>query len=222
MRRTILLLSTITVGLLLASGVALAATVVITKTFTNPNQINIVTSDINEAGQERAAEPYPSTITVRGFYEIPVRGFPEWRIRDVNLKLIGLSHTWPDDVGVLLVGPRGQTALVMSDVGSSFDVSDINLTLDDEATDSLPDSAQLTAGTFKPTQGTTGPADDEGFAVPDNFPSPAPAGPYGRSLSVFDGTKPNGTWQLFVLDDSGIDAGSLGAWKLRIKARLAD
>jgi subtilisin-like proprotein convertase family protein len=214
MKRTLLLLSTIAAGLLLAGGVAVAATEVVTKTFTNPNQINIVTSEINEAGQERAAEPYPSTITVRGFHE--------GRIRDVNLKLIGLSHTWPDDVGVLLVGPRGQTALVMSDVGSQFDVIDILLTLDDEALASLPDSSQLTAGTFKPTQGTTGPADDEGFAVPANFPSPAPSGPYGTSLSVFDGRNPNGTWQLFVLDDSGFDAGSLGAWKLRIKARVTD
>jgi subtilisin-like proprotein convertase family protein len=214
MRRTILLLSTITAGLMLAGGVALAATKVVTKTFTNPNQINIVTSEINEAGQERAAEPYPSTIIVRGFHE--------GRIRDVNLKLIGLSHTWPDDVGVLLVGPRGQKALVISDVGADLDVSGILLTLDDEAQDFLPDSAQLTAGTFKPTQGTTGPADDEGFAVPANFPSPAPSGPYRRSLSVFDGTNPNGTWNLFVLDDSGFDAGSLGAWKLRIKARVTD
>ena len=214
MRRTILLLSTMTAGLLLASGVAVAATEVVTKTFTNPNQIDIVTSEINEEGQERAAEPYPSTIAVRGF--------KEGRIRDVNLKLIGLSHTWPDDVGVLLVGPRGQKVLVMSDVGVDLDVSDILLTIDDEATASLPDSAQLTAGTFKPTQGTTGPADDEGFAVPDNFPSPAPSGPYGTSLSVFDGTNPNGTWKLFVLDDSGFDAGSLGAWKLRIKARVTD
>jgi len=45
---------------------------------------------------------------------------------------------------------------------------------------------------------------------------------YGRTLSVFDGTNPNDTWKLFVLDDSGGDAGSLGAWKLRIKARVAD
>jgi subtilisin-like proprotein convertase family protein len=212
MRRTILLLSTITAGVLLAGGVAVAATEVLAKTFTNPNQIDIVTSEINEAGQERAAEPYPSTIAVSGF--------KEGRIRDVNLKLIGLSHTFPDDVGVLLVGPRGQKALLMSDVGADLDVIDILLTLDDEAQDFLPDSAQLTAGTFKPTQGTTGPTDEEGFLVPAKFPSPAPSGPYRRSLSVFDGTNPNGTWQLFVLDDSGFDAGSLGAWKLRIKARV--
>jgi hypothetical protein len=110
----------------------------------------------------------------------------------------------------------------MSDVGFNFDVSGILLTLDDEALASLPDSSQITAGTFKPTQGTNGPTEDEGFAVPANFPSPAPSGPYGTSLAVFDGTNPNGTWKLFVLDDSGFDAGSLGAWKLRIKARVTD
>jgi large repetitive protein len=213
-------LSTITVGLLLASGVALAATVVITKTFTNPNQINIVTSDINEAGQERAAEPYPSTITVRGFYEIPVRGFPEWRIRDVNLKLIGLSHTWPDDVGVLLVGPRGQTALVMSDVGGVSTVSGLTLTLDDQATNHLPDSSLLTTGTYMPTQGTN-PSAGGSKPVPDNFPFPAPPSepePYGTNLFVFNGTDPNGTWSLYVIDDTGGFGGQIAnGWSLQIR-----
>jgi large repetitive protein len=212
MRRTILLLSTITVGLLLASGgVALAATAVVTQTFTNPDQIKIRTSPINEPGQVRVANPYPSEITVSGFNE--------GTIRDVNLKLRRYSHTWPDDVGVLLVGPQGQSALLMSDVGSSFAVSAIALTFDDEATDSLPDSAQISAGTFKPTQGTNG-TDNEGEPVPAEFPLPAPTGPYGSSLSVFDGTDPNGTWKLFVLDDAGLDAGKIGAWKLRIKAEV--
>ena len=158
------------------------------------------------------ANPYPSEITVSGFNE----GI----IRDVNLKLLSFSHTWPDDVGVLLVGPQGQSALLMSDVGNEFDVIRIALTLDDEATDSLPDSAQISAGTFKPTQGTNGPDDDEGDPVPADFPLPAPSGPYGSSLSVFDGTDPNGTWKLFVLDDAGLDAGKLGAWKLWIKAEV--
>jgi subtilisin-like proprotein convertase family protein len=152
-----------------------------------------------------------------------VSGLKQGSIRDVNLKLTHFSHTFPDDVGVLLVGPQGQEALVMSDVGRDLDVSGIKLTLDDEATDSLPDRTQITAGTFKPTQGTSvqerPPAD--GNPAPADFPSPAPVGPYGSKLSVFDGTNPNGTWKLFVLDDSGSDVGEIaGGWSLRIKARV--
>ena len=33
------------------------------------------------------------------------------KIRDVNLRLNDLQHTFPDDVHVLLVGPGGQTAI---------------------------------------------------------------------------------------------------------------
>ncbi|HET9494973.1 MAG TPA: kelch repeat-containing protein, partial [Chloroflexia bacterium] len=43
----------------------------------------------------------------------------------------------------------------------------------------------------------------------DTFPSPAPAPPYGSSLSVFDGTPANGNWNLFVVDDLGGDSGQI-------------
>jgi subtilisin-like proprotein convertase family protein len=211
MRRILLLLSTMVLAMLLASGIALAATDVVVKKFTNSERIAILTS-ADVGAPVRAAKPYPSKITVSGFNQAS--------IRDVNLKLRGFGHTFPDDVGVLLVGPQGQTALVMSDLGGSSDVSGTTtLTLDDEAANFLPDRAQITAGTFKPTQGTTTPGED-GELVPANFPSPAPSGPYGPSLSVFDGTDPKGTWKLFVLDDSAGDAGRFGAWTLLIKARV--
>jgi subtilisin-like proprotein convertase family protein len=207
MRRTIVLLSTMAVGLLMASGVALAATQTVKQTFTNPQDIHI-------AGQFTvgAASPYPSEITVSGFNE--------GSIRDVNLKLKGFGHDYPDDVGVLLVGPQGQKVLVMSDVGSSFPVAGVRLVLDDEAANSLPDFTfdpdSLTSGRYKPTQGPNA----ERNPVPADFFSPAPPGPYGKTLSEFDGTNPNGTWKLYVLDDTQLHAGKIGAWSLRIKARV--
>jgi hypothetical protein len=81
------------------------------------------------------------------------RALNEGRIRDVDLRLRDFSHTYPSDVGVLLVGPQGQNAVVMRSVGGSKDVSGTNLTLDDEATDRLPLSSQITSGTFRPTVG---------------------------------------------------------------------
>ena len=40
----------------------------------------------------------------------------------MNLVLGGLSHWWPDDIDMLLVGPGGQNAKIWSDAGGSLDV----------------------------------------------------------------------------------------------------
>jgi hypothetical protein len=154
------------------------------------------------------ADLYPSQVNVQN-----VSG----RIKDVDVDLEGFSRTFPDDVAVLLVGPQGQKALLMSDVGGEFDVPDesnIGFVLSDEASNSLPDNAPMTDGFYRPTQGT---ASAGGKAVPSSFPSPAPAGPYATRLSVFDGTDPNGTWKLFVLDDSDGDVGQFAhGWLLNL------
>jgi subtilisin-like proprotein convertase family protein len=148
-----------------------------------------------------AASLYPSPITVSGL---------SGTIVDVNVTLTGLSHTFPDDVDVLLVGPLGQKVVLMADVGGGLDVVSIGLTFDDAASASLPDVAQIVAGTFKPTVGVGG-----AF----NGAAPAPAGPYGTTLSGFNATAPNGTWSLFVWDDAGGDSGSIsGGWSLDILA----
>ena len=65
--------------------------------------------------------------------------------------------------------------------------------------------ATVVSGTFRPTNVGTG----------DTFPAPAPAAPYGAALSDFNGTTPNGTWRLLVVDDAGGDLGSIGGgWSL--------
>jgi subtilisin-like proprotein convertase family protein len=156
------------------------------------------------------ASAYPSTISVSGL---------TGTVTDVNVTLTGLSHTFPDDVDVLLVGPSGQTVLLMSDTGGHFSLSGVNLTFDDAATASLSDDGQIVSGTYKPTQGTT--LATEFCAVPTSFPSPAPASPYGSALSAFNGTNPNGTWSLYVIDDSFGDIGSIsGGWSLDITADI--
>jgi subtilisin-like proprotein convertase family protein len=156
-----------------------------------------------------AATPYPSEIEVSGL---------STSVQDVNLTLKNYYHTFPGDVDVLLVGPQGQKALVMSDVGCLYDVAGIDLTLDDEATGSLPSDAAILPGAYKPSQGATSLCVFGGEQVPAHFPSPAPAGPYGTQLSVLDGTDPNGTWRLYVIDDTEVDAGSIGGWSLDISA----
>ena len=164
-------------------------------TFSNPASITI-----NDAA---VASPYPS--------EIMVNGFPAGSaIGKVTVDIVNFSHSFPDDVDMLLVGPDGQNAIIWSDVGGSNAVpaaSSVTITLDDDAALGLPDISQLVSGTFRPTN----------FGVGDAFPASAPMPDGGSALSVFNGTSPNGNWRLFVVDDSGGDAGEIaGGWQLNI------
>src|ERR671911_1510705 len=117
-----------------------------------PPPVTISIPDATSAGAS-PANPYPSEINVQGL---------SGTITDVNVTLNGFRHGFPDDVAVQVVspGPTGKSVLLMSDVGGplpggSAPVSNINLTLDDEAANSLSDSSPLTTGTYKPTKGTT-------------------------------------------------------------------
>jgi uncharacterized repeat protein (TIGR01451 family) len=162
-------------------------------TYTNSSAITI--------NDNAAASPYPSTINVSGFTGTTSR---------VTVTLNGLSHTWIQDVDVIVVGPGGQKAWVLSDVGGfSGGVSNVTLTLDDNAASSLPAGA-FGSGTYKPTNNSDSIGDDI-------MPSPAPSGPYDGSFANFGGIDPNGTWQLFARDDASEDSGSIaGGWTLTV------
>jgi subtilisin-like proprotein convertase family protein len=165
-----------------------------TGTFANTTSIAIPGT-----GPAGPASPYPSTINVAGL---------AGTVTKVTATINVFTHTFPDDVDVLLVGPTGATVVLMSDTGDGADVVGVTLTFDDAAAGSLPDSTQIVSGTFRPTN----------VGGTDAFPAPAPAGPHGSTLSVFNGTNPNGQWQLFVVDDFPADSGSFaGGWSLTIE-----
>ncbi len=158
--------------------------------FASPNRIAI--PDIGPG------VPYPSTVLVSG-----VTG----TITKVTVTLSNLSHSFGPDLSILLAGPGGQTVLLMSDAGPALEILNATLTFADDAGTSLPAQSRIVTGTFKPTSSGN----------PAPFPSPAPAGPFGESLAIFNGTNPNGPWRLFVMDDAPEDAGSIeGGWSLRI------
>jgi subtilisin-like proprotein convertase family protein len=136
------------------------------------------------------ASPYPQTITKSGIVG---------KVTDVNVSFSGLSHTFPDDLDVLLVGPQGQKVMLMSDACGDEDIPNFEYIFDDEA-----GGPQSDAGTCFPI--SVKPVD---YEPGENLPGPAPAGPYGTSLSVFDLVNPNGTWQLFINDDASADSGYL-------------
>ena len=55
------------------------------------------------------------------------------------------------------------------------------------------------------------------YGTTDNMPGPAPLGTYATSLSAFNGSDPNGTWSLYVVDDAQVDAGSItSGWSLTL------
>ncbi|HEX5220636.1 MAG TPA: S8 family serine peptidase [Verrucomicrobiae bacterium] len=162
-----------------------------TSTFSNATPISIPDSG--------KASLYPSIINVNGLTGV---------VTKVSATLRGYSHSWPDDVDVLLVSPTGQKVMLMADCGGGNVRSNVTLTFDDASAGSLPDASGFASGTYKPTNFDT---------TSDNFPAPAPSGPFGPSLSVFKGQDPNGPWSLYVQDDGSLDSGSITqGWMLSI------
>ena len=142
--------------------------------------------------------PYPSSNVVFGLTGL---------VTSVSATLVNLTHPAPDDLDILLVGPGGQTVLLMSDAGNSNAVSGITLMFADSSSVALPDTGRLLSGTYRPSN----------YGAGDAFPL-APGGPYGANFSGFNGTNPNGAWWLFVVRDSGSAPGSIGGgWRLSIE-----
>jgi subtilisin-like proprotein convertase family protein len=191
----------------------LGANAPVTQTFSNSTPI-LIPGTGTGASTGAPANPYPSNITVSGL---------SGTISKVTVTLTGLSHTFPSDVDMLLVGPAGQKFIMLSDVIGGTDWVNINYTLDDAAAAFIPTSGTPASGTFKPTNAT---------ACQDPFPTTAPAGPYlspGAAAgtqcgtetfaTAFNGSNPNGTWSLYIVDDTSTDAGTLaGGWSLNITA----
>lgn len=178
-----------------------------TKTFSNLTPIIMPVT-----GDQGVADPYPSQIVVNGMSGV---------IEKVTVTLRNINSTYPDDIGVLLVGPQGQILILMSDVGKSEDITDVTLILDDDAVNALPEDDPVVSGTFKPANYVDNPGND-------NWPFPAPAPPYGdpalgQGLNVFNGIDPNGTWSLYVVDDAKDDISSItGGWELTITTRCSE
>jgi hypothetical protein len=213
----------------LALGLVLAAVVVAAvgaapppSTFTNAAQVTINDS----ASPPTLATPYPSDIAVSGL---------TGTLTQVTVTINDFRHHFPDDVDMLLVGPTGAKFVMWSDVGGitaigcvddpcTMSSTGVTITLDDAAASLLPDGTTLADGTFRPS--------DAGIAGQDNFPTACSgaacdtfgAAPSGAATfaSTFNGTNPNGTWSLYVVDDVPGDAGKIvGGWALNFAGPTA-
>ncbi|MCP4867806.1 MAG: hypothetical protein GY898_03705 [Proteobacteria bacterium] len=118
---------------------------------------------------------------------VTVEVLDEEPITDVNL-LLDVDHTYVGDLEITLTSPAGTAVLLMDDVFGDLD--DLLGTLLDDEVDVL-----VTDGT---ENGLTG------RWIPQNL------------LSPFDGEIPTGTWTLTIVDDAGLDVGTLQAWELHL------
>jgi predicted secreted protein len=166
----------------------------------NTNPANIV---INAAGP---ATPYPSNLTVSG---LPTSG-----VSVQSVVITGISHTWGNDVDILLQSPTGQNVILMSDIGGTVAIPNATYTFVDG-------SPAMNAGAANPT-GTYSPTNND--VTTDNWPAPGPGAitQATPTLSLFGNTaNVNGAWKLFVFDDVGGDAGSIsGGYTINFNAAI--
>ena len=126
----------------------------------------------------------------------------------VVLELPGIDA--PGDVDMLLVGPGGQSGIVMSDACGGGSFSNAGPLTFVTGVSTVPDNCGtgVVGATYGPTDVDLG---------PDTFLAPAPAGPYPTGFGAFAGASPNGTWTLYTIDDTpGMNTAMFigGGWTL--------
>lgn len=170
-------------------------------TFTNSAEITI--NDPDDDGQVAVSSPYPSSIAVSDM---------AGRVQDVSVTLRSLTHPFVADLDVLLVAPGGESLVLLSDAGGSdLQAPDTDLTFADDG-GTFPDWPELPSGTYQPiAEGTD----------PDVYPDPAPTpGTSSTFEDAFSDIDPNGTWNLYVVDDARGGSGVISdGWSLTITTR---
>jgi len=182
-----------------AAGRVETQAVQVSQTFSNATPLSIP--------RARTAGAYPSTITVANLLG---------RVRKVSVTLNNVFTQAAPALDVLLVGPQGQALILMSDAGNDPENPSIlqrTITFEDAAPQ-LPVNTFIGDGSFRPGN----------YAANDTYPSPAPTNIQSPAnlgtatlASVFNGSNPNGQWQLFIRNRStAFDATINGGWALTL------
>ncbi len=146
------------------------------------------------------------------------------KVTNVVLGLGGISHTFSDDLDMVLSSPDqgGSTdnLVFWSDVGSSQQLRDTTVILRDDAFGALLDDFAPSDAAYRPnTYGTTlETASDFGITGVNNLFF-ANGESNGGFASAFGDDNPNGVWTLRVRDDAPNDTGSLEGWSLTIETQ---
>jgi len=188
LRHTQLWLSSIALAALMASAGANIYTYTVTGPFRLPG-----------AGTFGPLSVYPIV------FNVPDSGL----IARVAITLGGLRHTRFDEIDALLVSPTGTKVQFLSDAGGSRNpIGDY--TFDDvNGTAPLPE--------FPVANPPPGVYTSSNYPPADSFPAPAPSPPYAFSLTAFFGEQMQGTWSLYIVDDSPGDTGSMQFARLEVE-----
>ena len=136
-------------------------------------------------------------------------GLPTNGVTVSSVSINGFSHTYPNDVDILLRSNNNTNVILMSDIGSTASGSgnnavNLNYVFED-GSPAMTANSTNPSGSYRPTNsGST-----------DDFPSPGPGSvdQSNPTLSSFSGD-PNGTWNLFIRDDTNQDGGSITSWSI--------
>ena len=137
---------------------------------------------------------------------ITVAGGPT-SITDLNI-VFRAAHSWDGDLEVVVQGPTGYLCLTTDNGG--FADNFITTRFDDSARDSITSGNAPFDGNFRPETTL-----NEWNGTPTTFP-----GSFFPTLSGFHGTNANGTWTIYVSDDSGGDTGTFQYWSLEFNGAL--
>ena len=173
----------------LAIGAALPADALAQQSFASTAPITIP-----ELG---TASTYPSNMLVTGLKR---------PIAHMRVVLRNLTHTFPEDLGICLVGPQGQVCALSVGCGGLTNAINTTIAFDDDSSVTVPHP--LITGTYRPS-----------FCRPATFAAPGPgiASALPTNLGVFDGQNGNGLWSLYVQDFAINDNGTIaGGWELQI------
>ena len=118
-------------------------------------------------------------------------------VRDVNVTLGGLTHSWVGDLVIELTSPQGTTVRLVQHPGGPDNGGNdfVNTTFDDEAPTNVSTASAPYTGSFRPQN---------------------------DQLSRFDGEQRQGTWTLRVRDLFEGDAGTLTSWQTTTRRAICD
>lgn len=160
-----------------------------TSTATTLNGGNVTIND-NATGS-----PSPSALSASGLIG---------RVQDMTAQIVGFSHSYVDDVGILLHGPDAlEIRLMCGGVGGTASLA--TFTFNDDASVIFPEfGPSVLTGTYRPW---------DYYGSSRTFTGDI-ATEAAYTMSEFRGVPANGVWRLYVQDFSAGDSGSLLGWKL--------
>lgn len=191
MKKTFTFFCSFTAVLLIGVLMFVSPTLV-AQTYTNNDGITIVNA---------GSTPYPSTIEV-------VDGPAS--IDFMTVTIYGFSHEYANDVDILLVGPNGESIILMSDAGGSSAPASQDVTFSDAASEFL-NTSEIVTGTFLPTNIGFALETFAGYTGVVGNPGPDGAATFSSQFGAIDA---NGTWSLYVADDFDTDNGSITGWEI--------